>query len=275
MVAVRHRQRAHRPAGECAFHGDEIHPVFRALGVPVASRELEAGLNRFGAAVAEKRARQPRQLRKARRRLRLERVVVEIGRVNQRCRLVGNCRDQARMRVAERGHTNARDEVQVFAAVDVVQARAAATDECDRLAFVGLKHVPRLEVADLVEGYLHFTTCVQPGPGVVAPASVSNATPRPLAITTSPTPRRSAARHASSFATIPLFAVPVLISWAAARDVSLAIVWPPASSTPAVPPAMIRRRAPSWIARCDASVSALTFRTCPSRVVPRHATTGT
>ena len=92
-----------------------------ALGVPVAARELQARLDRFRAAVAEERARQTGELRQPRGRLRLERVVVEVRGVQQRGRLIGDRRREARMRVTERRHADARDEVEILAAFDVVE----------------------------------------------------------------------------------------------------------------------------------------------------------
>ena len=51
--------------------------------------------------------------------------------------------------------------------------------------------------------------------------------------------------------------------------------WPSSSSTPDVPPAITSLVCRSSTARCDASVSALTLRSWPWRVAPKHATTGT
>ena len=78
---------------------------------------------------------------------------------------------------------------------------------------------------------------------------------------------------------MPLFAVPALTKRAASRVVSRAIVCPCSSSTPEVPPAMTSRRARSAEARCEASVSALTFSSWPrSRSADtshyRHIATG-
>src|SRR5689334_10504873 len=173
------------------------------------------------------------------------------------------------MRVAERGDADTGDEVEILAAVDIIEARATAAYEGDRLTLVGRHHVLRFERLDPVERpLLHRTTCVHPASGPFAAASASSLTSRPLAMSTSPTPFRSAARQASSFATMPLFAVPALIICAARRESRRAIVCPASSSTPDVPPAMTSRFAPSDDARCAASVSAFTFRSCPSRVAP-------
>ena len=99
----------------------------------------------------------------------------------------------------------------------------------------------------------------------------------PPAITTSPTPCCSAARHACSFATMPLFAVPALTSCAASR------VWsasrssvPASSSTPDVPPAITSRLRANRGGevrreRVGVHVEQLTA----SRVAPMQATIGT
>src|SRR5688572_5957727 len=116
------------------------------------------------------------------------------------------------MRVTERGDANAGDEVEILAAVDIVQTRPVPPDEGDRLTLIGLQHVARFTRLDLVEGHRHFTTCVQPARDAELAARDSSRTSRPLAITTSPTPRFRAVRQASSLATIPLLAVPILIS---------------------------------------------------------------
>ena len=81
-----------------------------------------------------------------RRQLSLQRVVVQVRRVNQRLRLVRDHRREARMRMAEHAHADAREEVEVRAAVLVEQARAFAADEHHGLPLVGLQHVLRFEL---------------------------------------------------------------------------------------------------------------------------------
>ena len=92
---------------------------------------------------------------------------------------------------------------------------------------------------------------------------------------TSPAPPASAARQASSLATMPALACPPPISVSIPRSSTTGIVRPSASRTPAVPPAMIRRRAPSRAATKPARVSALTLKICPPAPAPRLAMTGT
>src|SRR5678815_3514505 len=106
------------------------------------------------------------------------------------------------MGVAERSHAYSGHQVEVFAAVHVVQARAVAANERDRLPLVGLDNVSRFERLDVIQRQLvHRTTCVHPASGPFAAPSASNSTSRPFAMRTSSTPCRRAARHASSFAT--------------------------------------------------------------------------
>ena len=104
-----------------------------AARVPVAARELQARLDRFGAAVAEERARQPGQVRQPLGELALQRMVEQVRRVDQRLRLIGDRARQARMRVAERRDADARQQIEILAALGVVQTDALAAHERDRL----------------------------------------------------------------------------------------------------------------------------------------------
>src|SRR6185436_9432860 len=125
--------------------------------------------------------------------------------------------------VPQRCDADTRHQIEVLAAIDVIQTRALAAHERHRLTPVGLEHVLGLSLLNVVECDRHRTTCVQPASGARASASVSSLISLPPAITTSPTPCCSAARQACSFATMPLFAVPALTSRAASRLVSFAI----------------------------------------------------
>ena len=126
VVLVRgHRQRAKRAAVERLLERDEFGARLAAR-VPVAARELEAGLDRFGAAVAEERARQARQLRQPLGQLALERMEEQVRRVEQRLRLIRDRARQPRMRMAERGDADAGQQVEILAPVRVVQPHALA-----------------------------------------------------------------------------------------------------------------------------------------------------
>jgi hypothetical protein len=117
----------------------------RALRVPEAAREFQARLDRFRAAVAEERARQPRELGQTRRQLRLQRMVEEVRRVQQRRRLLGDRARQHRMRVAERGHADTRNQVEIALTRVREQGRALAVVEDHRGATVDLQHVLGVE----------------------------------------------------------------------------------------------------------------------------------
>ncbi len=123
------------------LHGDEADAIGRALGVPVAARELEARLVGLGAAVAEEDAGETRERRQPSSRFGLERMKVQVRRVQQRVRLIGDHRSQTRMRVAQRCDADPRHEVQVLTAIDVIETRPLAAHERHRLTPVGLQHV--------------------------------------------------------------------------------------------------------------------------------------
>src|SRR5262249_22152908 len=156
-------------------------------------------------------------------------------------RLIVDDGGEPRVRVAERRDADPRQQVEVFTAVDVIEARTLPAHERHRLTLVGLQDVALLAGPDVVECHFHRTNLLQSGCTAFRLANVSNSRRRPLATSTSPTPCVTASRHAWSLATIPLLAVPAFTSCAASRDVRRAMVRPSASSTPAVPPAMTRR----------------------------------
>jgi hypothetical protein len=176
MLVVGDRQRAHGAAGKRVLQRDEAAALGLPPGVPVAARELQARLVGLGAAVAEEHARQAREVGQAGGGIRLERMVVEVRGVQQRRCLLGDHGGEARMGVAERRDADAGHEVEVGAAVGVVQARPLTAHEDDRLAPVGLQHVAGFLRLNVVERYRHGTTCVQPVSAVVRLASASNRT---------------------------------------------------------------------------------------------------
>ena len=149
-----HRQRAERAAVERVLERDEPR-ARRALRVPVTPGELQARLDRFGPAVADERALEARQRRETRGQRRLQGVVKEVRRVHQRCRLIGDRGGQARVSVAERGHADARQQVEIRAPVGVVQPDAFTAHEDHGRAAVGLEDVGRVERRDRVSGDDH------------------------------------------------------------------------------------------------------------------------
>src|SRR5262249_56902612 len=86
VLVGRDRQRAERSPVERRVDRDDL--VARlALRVPIAARELQTGLDRLGAAVAEKRAREARQVCQPLGELPLQRMVEEVRRVDERLAL--------------------------------------------------------------------------------------------------------------------------------------------------------------------------------------------
>ena len=109
-----------------------------ALCVPVAPCELEARFHRLAAAIAEKRARKPRQFGKPCRQLSLQWMEVKVRGVDKRRCLLGNGGSEPWVCVPQRSNPDAGYQVGVLQAVVVVQMNAAAAREHDRHAFVGL-----------------------------------------------------------------------------------------------------------------------------------------
>ena len=109
--------------------------------VAPAAGELDRGLDRLRAGVAEEHAVEARvldeQLGELDHRLR----VVEVRGVDQRLRLLGERLRDHGVRVAEDVHGEAADEVEVLVALRVPDARAFATFEDDGLPAVVLEDV--------------------------------------------------------------------------------------------------------------------------------------
>src|SRR4051812_18441362 len=114
MLVGRDRQRSERPAVKRLFERDDLGACL-SDGEPVPARELQARLDRFRTAVAEKRPRQARERRELLGELSLQRVMEQVRGVQKRTRLVGNGRGESRMSMAERGDANARQQVEIFA----------------------------------------------------------------------------------------------------------------------------------------------------------------
>jgi hypothetical protein len=53
--------------------------------------------------------------------------------------------------VTQRGDADAGHEIEVLAAIDVIETRSVSAHERHRLTPVGLKHVPGLSPLDVVE----------------------------------------------------------------------------------------------------------------------------
>ena len=71
----------------------------------------------------------------------LERVVIQIRRMNQRCCLIRDCRRQAGMCVPERRDADSGDEIEILTPLGIEQPCAAPPYERDRLPLVRLYDV--------------------------------------------------------------------------------------------------------------------------------------
>ena len=151
VVVPGHRQRAERAPGEGVIEGHELGARLAAR-VPVAARELQAGLVGFAAAVAEEGAAQARGAGQAIGELPLQRVEEQVRRVGQLARLRADGVGDAGAAVAERGDADARQQIQVGAALGVEQADAFAADERHRETAVRLQDVPRFARLDVARG---------------------------------------------------------------------------------------------------------------------------
>ena len=85
----------------------------------------------------------------------LQRVIEQVRRVEERRGLIRDRAGEPGVRVAERRDADAREQVQVLAALGVPQAHALAADQRDRLAPIGLQHVARLAPHNVVDGGWH------------------------------------------------------------------------------------------------------------------------
>src|SRR6185295_8289438 len=150
------------------------------------------------------------------------------------------------MRVTQRRDADAGQQIDVLAAVRIIETHALAADERHRIALVRLQHEPRFPGNDVVNHNRHrsvLTTSATirvacPGTTPVA-ADSSAARSRPSTITTSSTPAASACSHARSLAIMPAVAVPSPTSAATAAPSTVDTVSPLPSSTPGVVPATI------------------------------------
>src|SRR5713101_1007705 len=92
-------------------------------------RELEGRFVGFGARIPEEHPAVAESFGDPRRQTRHRLGVEHIGRMRQLLGLLLNCTDYAGMAMAETGHRQATEEIQVTVAVCVVQIGAMATNE--------------------------------------------------------------------------------------------------------------------------------------------------
>ena len=135
-LVSRQGQRAHRAPVKAALERDHPAPAGRR-----EARELDGGLDCFGAAVAEEDARHPGEVREALGEKTLRRVEEQVRDVEEVIRLLAERLHETRMAVAERIHGDAREEVPVDLPVRVDELRALARKRVKGRALVGAEDV--------------------------------------------------------------------------------------------------------------------------------------
>ena len=108
---------------------------------PVPPRELHTGLVRFGPAVAEEPPLRERVFREQPSQLDLRLDVVEVGHVHQRLRLLAHGLGNGRVAVSQVRHGNSCEEIQIFPAVRIPQARPFAACQRQLTRAIGVDDV--------------------------------------------------------------------------------------------------------------------------------------
>jgi hypothetical protein len=143
---ARQRQRAHGPAVEAVLRGDDHRPV----GPGMPPDQLERGLVGLGAGVGQEHpAVGLQQAEQPLGQLHLPLVQEQVRGVNQPPGLLGDRRDDRRVRMAEGADGDPADQVQVLGAVDVPDDAAPAVIERDGRHAVGAhdgRGVPLLQL---------------------------------------------------------------------------------------------------------------------------------
>ena len=133
-----------RPLG-----GDEVVLAVAAVRLAVLAGDLDGGLVGLRAGVAEEDALEVADLAEFRRQLGLRGGQVQVGRVDQRRRLLLDGPDEARVAVAEAVDGDAGQEVQILLALGVVQPRALSAHKRHGQAGVGVHDVGVVQRLDL------------------------------------------------------------------------------------------------------------------------------
>ena len=125
------------PAMECAIEGDDAIALGPAARRLVLARHLDGAFHRFGARIGEED-----EMRKADRAQALGepfafRNAIEIGDVPELFRLLGQRRNQMRMRMAKRVDRDAGGEIEIARAVDRRQPDAIAPLESEIDSWIG------------------------------------------------------------------------------------------------------------------------------------------
>src|SRR5262249_48918929 len=118
LLLAGRRKRANGSAMKGVVDCDHLKLVLPEL-MRVRSGQLDSAFNRLCAAVAEKCAVHARDLRKRFRQRSLIGMVIKVRDVKQSGSLVADGFHDARMRVAQHVHAEARHEVEIFLPIDV------------------------------------------------------------------------------------------------------------------------------------------------------------
>ena len=135
---ARQRQRPNRSPMEGVVQGDDF-VLGRILSAAVSVQDLDCGFHRFRTRVAEESPVQAAGFGEFLGERPLELVVIQIRAVNQQGRLFPDHACDARVSVAEGVDANAGDQVKVPLARNVVQPRALAPLQRERITRIVLK----------------------------------------------------------------------------------------------------------------------------------------
>ena len=91
----------------------------------VQPRQLQRAFDRLSAAVGEKHAVQPGPFREFARQRPLKGIVKQIRDVHRASRLPAHHAHQSRMRISQRIHGDAREKIEIFASLRIVEVAAA------------------------------------------------------------------------------------------------------------------------------------------------------
>ena len=113
--------------------------------------ELDRALDGFGPAVGKEHAVQAGERGQFLGQPSLVLVVVQIRDVDEASRLLANRFDDSWVRVAQRIHSKAGNEVEILLAAGVVQKNTLATFEGNRVAVIGLEKITAFKIGNLFE----------------------------------------------------------------------------------------------------------------------------
>ena len=136
------RHRAEGAAVEALLQGEKLCPdlpAFAAQQAGMGARQLHCAFPGLGAGVGEKHAIEAGALGEAQRQLGLALVIEEVRGVNERAALVDDGSLDGRVRVAERVHADAAQQVEIAHSALIDEVNALALHEKNRIAIVGLK----------------------------------------------------------------------------------------------------------------------------------------